>query len=64
MNACDATRSSCKLIIFYRRDFNDAATALSMIPVLQAENAQLRTELEYEREHANAYHEERGQRED
>ena len=36
----------------------DAATALSM---LQAENAQLRGELEYEKEHANAYHEECGQ---
>ena len=36
----------------------DAATALS---TLQAENAQLRVDLEYEREHANAYHEECGQ---
>ena len=36
----------------------DAATALS---TLQAENAQLRAELEYEQEHANAYHEECGQ---
>ena len=36
----------------------DAATALS---TLQAENAQLRADLEYEREHANAYHEECGQ---
>ena len=35
-----------------------AATALS---TLQAENARLREELEYEREHANAYHEECGQ---
>lgn len=35
-----------------------AATALS---TLQAENAQLRADLEYEREHANAYHEECGQ---
>ena len=35
-----------------------AATALS---TLQAENAQLRAELEYEREHANAYYEECGQ---
>ena len=32
-----------------------AATALS---TLRAENSQLRAELEYEREHANAYHEE------
>ena len=36
----------------------DAATALS---ALQAENERLRKELEYEREHANAYHEECGQ---
>ena len=36
----------------------DAATALS---TLQAENSRLRAELEYEREHANAYHEECGQ---
>lgn len=38
--------------------FDEAATALS---TPQAENAQLRGELEYEREHANAYHEECGQ---
>ena len=37
---------------------HDAATALS---TLQAENAQLRAYLEYEREHANAYYEECGQ---
>lgn len=36
----------------------DATTALS---TLQAENARLRADLEYEREHANAYHEECGQ---
>lgn len=36
----------------------DAADALS---TLQAENSQLRADLEYEREHANAYHEECGQ---
>ena len=36
----------------------DAATALSTI---QAENERLRKELEYEREHANAYHKECGQ---
>lgn len=36
----------------------DAATALS---TLQAENERLRKELEYEREHANVYHEECGQ---
>ena len=40
------------------RPKEDAAAALSM---LQAENAQLRGELEYEQEHANAYHEECGQ---
>lgn len=34
---------------------HDAATTIS---ALQAENAQLRAELEYEQEHANAYHEE------
>ena len=37
---------------------DNAATALS---TLQAENEKLRGELEYEREHANAYHEECGQ---
>ena len=36
----------------------DAATALS---ALKAENSRLRAELEYEREHANAYYEECGQ---
>ena len=36
----------------------DAATAIS---TLQAENAQLRADLEYEREHANAYYQECGQ---
>ena len=36
----------------------EAATALS---TLQAENERLRKELEYDREHANAYHEECGQ---
>ncbi len=36
----------------------DAATALS---TLQAENEKLRAELEYEKEHANAYYEECGQ---
>ena len=36
----------------------DAATALS---TLQAENSQLRADLEYEREHADAYYEECGQ---
>ena len=38
--------------------FDEAATALS---TLQAENSRLRAELEYEREHANAYYEECGQ---
>ena len=38
--------------------FLNYATALS---TLQAENSQLRADLEYEREHANAYHEECGQ---
>ena len=37
---------------------DNAATALS---TLQAENSRLRAELEYEREHANAYYEECGQ---
>lgn len=40
------------------KKFLEYATALS---TLQAENARLREELEYEREHANAYHEECGQ---
>lgn len=38
--------------------FDEAATALS---TLQAENSQLRADLEYEREHADAYYEECGQ---
>lgn len=42
----------------YSRMAGDAVIALS---TLQAENAQLRADLEYEREHANAYHEECGQ---
>lgn len=46
-------------ISHYKRDrCADAATALY---TLQAENERLRKELEYEREHANAYHEECGQ---
>lgn len=40
------------------RTIREAAAALS---TLQAENSQLRADLEYEREHANAYHEECGQ---
>ena len=38
--------------------FLDYATALS---TLRAENSRLRADLEYEREHANAYYEECGQ---
>ena len=37
------------------------AEAADAISTLQAENSQLRADLEYEREHANAYHEECGQ---
>ena len=44
--------------IIEKKYLRDAATALS---TLQAENARLRGELEYEQEHANAYHEECGQ---
>ena len=44
--------------IIEKKYLRDAATALS---TLQAENAQLRGELEYEQEHANAYHQECGQ---
>lgn len=44
--------------IIEKKYLRDAATALS---TLQAENEKLRGELEYEREHANAYHEECGQ---
>lgn len=44
--------------IIEKKYLREAADALS---TLQAENAQLRGELEYEREHANAYHEECGQ---
>ena len=35
--------------------------AITALSTLQAENTRLREELEYEREHANAYHEECGQ---
>ena len=38
-----------------------AFEAAATLSTLQAENARLREELEYEREHANAYHEECGQ---
>lgn len=44
--------------IIEKKYLRDAATALS---TLQAENAQLRAYLEYEREHADAYYEECGQ---
>lgn len=44
--------------IIEKKYLREAATALS---TLQAENEKLRKELEYEREHANAYHEECGQ---
>ena len=48
----------CSTYGFKQEICGDAATALS---TLQAENAQLRADLEYEREHANAYYEECGQ---
>ena len=44
--------------IVKKKHLREYATALS---TLQAENERLRKELEYEREHANAYHEECGQ---
>ena len=44
--------------IIEKKYLREAATALS---TLQAENSRLRAELEYEQEHANAYHEECGQ---
>ena len=51
--------SQMNSISHYKRDVcAAAATALS---TLQAENARLRADLEYEREHANAYNEECGQ---
>ena len=51
---CDRTNFGCQT----GKVLEGAATALS---TLQAENAQLRAELEYESEHANAYYEECGQ---
>ena len=48
----------CSTYGFKQEICGDAATALS---TLQVENSQLRADLEYEREHANAYHEECGQ---
>ena len=48
----------CGTYGFKQEECRDAATALS---TLQAENAQLRAYLEYEREHADAYYEECGQ---
>ena len=51
--------SQNNIISIYKRSIcAAAATALS---TLQAENEKLRAELEYEREHANAYYEECGQ---
>ena len=44
--------------IIEKKYLREAATALF---TLQAENSRLRAELEYEREYANAYHEECGQ---
>ena len=44
--------------IIEKKYLREAATALS---TLQAENSQLRADLEYEREHADAYYEECGQ---
>ena len=41
--------------------FHDMVECLTALSTLQAENAQLRADLEYEREHANAYYEECGQ---
>ena len=51
---CDRTNYGCAT----RAILSDAATALS---TLQAEKEKLRAELEYEKEHANAYYEECGQ---
>ena len=51
---CDRTNFGCQT----GKVLEGAATALSTI---QGENERLRKELEYEREHANAYHEECGQ---
>ena len=48
----------CGTYGFKQEECRDAATALS---TLQAENSQLREDLEYEREHADAYYEECGQ---
>ena len=48
----------CSTYGFKQEICGDAAIALS---TLQAENAQLRADLEYEQEHANAYYEECGQ---
>ena len=48
----------CSTYGFKQEICGEATTALS---TLQAENAQLRAYLEYEREHADAYYEECGQ---
>ena len=42
-------------------DFADACMDAAALSTLQAENEKLRGELEYEKEHANAYYEECGQ---
>ena len=51
---CDRTNYGCQARPFLL----DAATALS---TLKGENEKMRAELEYEKEHANAYYEECGQ---
>ena len=45
----------------HQRHGGITAEAADAISTLRAENAQLRAELEYEREHADAYYEECGQ---
>ena len=51
--------SQNNIISIYKR--STCAAAATALSTLQAENEQLRAELEYEREHANAYYEECGQ---
>ena len=51
--------SQNNIISIYKR--STCAAAATALSTLQAENSQLRADLEYEREHANAYHEECGQ---
>lgn len=52
-------RSAAKLEAYYNSEYNGLynQTADALF-TLQAENSRLRAELEYEREYANAYHEE------